>query len=200
MPFLLLLQEPTNKPTKQTDQTNQPNKPTMLFDFEKERARLKAAGYTLVDYTAKIKKYPDIVNILDKMRTTNNGEFVYKKMIIIIQMEIVCKRIKVLKEVLMSEDRNPDAIQVFYTKYAMSFDYNNPPSPIGWTAFLEAKDENECSICCETKKFSDMMACPSCIYPFCRECFLKKYERDGDDRCFGCRRPVIKIYEKDEKV
>jgi hypothetical protein len=172
----------------------------MLFDFEKERARLKAEGYTLVDYTAKIKRHIDIVNIVEKVRKTNNGEFIYKNLVIIVQMEEVCKKIKPLREIFISENKNPNAIQVFYTKFCMNFDYNEPPSALAWTSFLQAKDENECSICCEPKAFSEMMACPSCVYPFCRDCFIKKYEKDGDDRCFGCRRPVIKILYEAEDV
>ena len=172
----------------------------MLFDFEKERARLKAEGYTLVDYTAKIKKYTDIINIVDKMKTTNNGEFVYKKMIIIMQLEKVCKVIKPLKQILLNDNKNPNAIQVLYTKYCMSFDYDMAPSVIGWNAFLGANDKNECSVCCETKKFCEMMACPSCVYPFCRACFIKRYEQSNDGRCFGCRGEIIRELETIEKM
>lgn len=185
----------TNKPT-----TDLPTEPTMSFDFETHRALLKSDGYILIDYTAKIKKLTDLIVIMDKVKTTNNGEYVYKKMIIIVRLDKICEKIKPLRNILIRDNKNPDGIQAFYKKYVMTFDKDMCPNALNWKSFLQAKEKNECSICCETKKFCEMMACTDCIYPYCKECFMKRYRESDDSRCFGCRREMMVLKEVNKKV
>jgi hypothetical protein len=167
-----------------------------VFDFEKDRAFLKTKGYTLIDYTKKIKKINDIKVIQDKVKTTNNGEFVYTKLVIIIRWEEVCKRIRGLKEALMNFNDNPDGIQVFYKDFNMCFHKNYAPNAIVWERYLNAGDIMTCEICCEDNTHRDMMACPCCIFPCCRKCFMKRYDLSNDPRCFGCRHPLVMEYDE----
>jgi hypothetical protein len=170
-----------------------------VFDFDKDRAILKTKGFTLIDYTKKIKKLIDIKVIQNKVITTNNGEFVYNKLVVIIRWDEVCKRIRGLREALINFNDNPDGIQVFYKDTNMCFHKNFPPNAIVWDGFLNSQKKITCEICCDDKSRRDMMACPSCVYPCCRECFMKRYDLSNDPRCFGCRQPLVMAYEDDKQ-
>ena len=168
----------------------------MTFDFVKEQAYLKSKGYVLVDYTKKIKRFKDFNDIKEKMSTTNDGKFIYKKMIMMIRMVEVCDKIKGLNEFMKKDGANPDGIILVHTK--------NYLSPIVWEAFLNRKDKELCEVCCVMTKSDEMMPCPNCVYPCCRKCFLKRCyltldEGKMDGRCFGCRENLVieVIYEKD---
>jgi hypothetical protein len=176
----------------------------MTFDFVKEQALLKSKGYMLIDYTNKVKRYKDFSDIREKMKTTNDGKFIYKKMIMMIRMVEVCKKIKGLKEHMLKDGANPDGITLIHTKNYLAIDANKGLSPIVWEAFLNRKDEELCEVCCVMTESDEMMPCSNCVYPCCRKCFLKKVnmslaEGEIDGRCFGCRENLIidVIYEKD---
>ena len=187
MYFLLPIQEPTKEPTKEPTYLFK----LIMFDFEKDRAFLKTKGYTLIDYTLKIKKMSDLTAIEHKVKTTNNGEYVYKKLIVIIRFSEVCKRIRGLNEAMVHFNDNPDGINIFYMNKIMSFTIHFPPNAVVWDGFLNGTSKTTCEICCDEKLKKEMMACPSCVYPCCKDCFQKRYEISDDSRCFGCRHELI---------
>jgi hypothetical protein len=176
----------------------------MPFDFITEQAYLKTKGYLLVDYTKKVKRFKDLIDIRNKMANTNEGEYIYKKMIIMVRLEEVCKKIKHLKEHLLKDGANPDGISLIHTKNYLSIDACKGLSAIVWQSFLNRKEEEVCEVCYEMTKCDEMMPCPNCVYPCCRKCFLKRAymtlkEGNMDGRCFGCRENLVSavVIEKD---
>jgi len=61
---------------------------------------------------------------------------------------------------------------------------------------VNRKETEFCEICCVAKNSQQMMPCYNCLYPCCRECFLKRAcltlkKGNLDGRCFGCRAELV---------
>ena len=165
----------------------------------KAKAMLKTNGYTLVDYTEKIKTFQDVMLIHNKVNTMKNDKYVYDKLVIIIDLEIVCKKLKGFKEYIATQRSNNCAMEVMHTKNNTYFDKTTPLTEVSWMDFLNSEDTQTCEICCETIDKKKMMPCHTCNYKCCRSCFMKRVKMtidkkgNADVRCFGCRKDLLII-------
>ena len=168
----------------------------MTYDITKDKAILKSKGYTLVDYTSKIKTFKDIKTIVDKTNTTNNGKYVYDKLVVIIDLEIICQKIGGFKEFILKTRTDCNVIEVMHTKNTTYFDKSSSLSEVAWTSFLTREDTQICEVCTDTKPILKMMPCHTCNYKCCQACFYKRVEitcktGKADVRCFGCREDLL---------
>lgn len=171
----------------------------MTYDITKDKELLKNKGYTLVDYTEKIKTFKDIKEICDKVNTTNNGKYKYQNLIVIMDIEKICKRIVGFRKFILKLRDNTSVMEVMHTKNTTYFDKNSTLSEVAWMEFINREDTQTCEVCCETMDTMKMMPCHTCNYKCCKKCFYKRMEItfDGfskpDVHCFGCRQDLLII-------
>jgi hypothetical protein len=197
----------TNKPTKSNQiQPIQPNptKSIMVFNFDEMKETMKKRGYTMIDYTKKIKTLQDFAEIENKMKTKRDGVFVYSKTIIVIRMQVVAKKIPIIG-VLFVMKHEPIGIRLLNRDNYLSFeDRDETPNAIVIERFTTQGEEVMCEVCCENIKPADMCYCNNCAYNCCNECFDKKFimsfkSGKPDPRCFGCRMPLTLDIRKKSK-
>lgn len=168
----------------------------MVFDFDAMKATMATKGYTMIDYTTKIKKIDDFTTIEDKLKKTNNGAFIYAKTIIVIRMDAVVKKIPMLKRIFVACE-TPIGIRILHKDNNLSFDNDeSTPNAIVIERFLTQGEEVVCEVCCEQVKPNDLSYCNNCVYNCCNSCFDKKYIMSvkagkPDGRCFGCRLDIV---------
>ena len=168
----------------------------MEYNFDTMKGFYKNKGYTLIDYTAKIKCLDDVGFIQTKMKKQHKGKYQYDKTIILIRFEELCKKIKNLTAVLMLNEICPDAVHLYHTKNALLFETHKAPNELVMEQFVNRKDVYTCEVCCEEKAVGAMMPCYKCVYPCCKECFMKRARMtldagEIDGRCFGCRAELV---------
>jgi hypothetical protein len=157
----------------------------------------KTKGYTLIDYTAKIKVLNDLRFIANKIEKKHKGKFVYDKTVILIRFEEVCSKIVGFRHALTMMETLWDAVHLYHIGNKLLFDKAFAPAEIVLEAFVNRKKHTTCEVCCEVKETEKMMPCPKCIYPCCRDCFMVRAHmthKNGkvDGRCFGCREQLVK--------
>ena len=176
----------------------------MVFNFDEMKETMKKRGYTMIDYTKKIKTLQDFAEIENKMKTKRDGVFVYSKTIIVIRMQVVAKKIPIIG-VLFVMKHEPIGIRLLNRDNYLSFeDRDETPNAIVIERFTTQGEEVMCEVCCENVKPDALTYCNNCAYNCCNECFDKKFimsVKSGkpDPRCFGCRLPIVLDITKRKK-
>ena len=169
----------------------------MSFNFDEMKAVMNEKGFHFIDYTKKIKKLNDLVEIDEKMRTKrDDGSFKYEKSIVVIRMSSVSKKLPVLVNILMGIGENPYGVRLLNKDNFLSFMPDKVPSMPMINKFLMGDEEVMCEVCCEMVKSSELNACANCVYNCCEKCFNKNYlmsmkSGNPDGRCFGCREELV---------
>jgi hypothetical protein len=169
----------------------------MAFNFDEMKATFNEKGFHVIDYTKKIKKLQDFLEIYDKMKTKNDdGSFKYASSIIVIRMGVVSKKLPMLVKLLMGIGENPFGIRLMNKDNYLSFMDDKTPNNCVIENFLHQDEEVMCEVCCEMVESSKMNVCANCVYKCCEKCFNKKYLMSikagtPDGRCFGCRDELV---------
>jgi hypothetical protein len=166
----------------------------MPYNFDKLKLMLKNKGFTLIDYTNKIKTEDDMEKIEKKIDDKK-----YDKTVILWDNWIVGKKVKgdyVIN--ILKNGQNLNSIHLINKKYFISIDKDMDISGAVIDSFLNNQGEVECQVCFNTVEFGDVMPCPNCVFDCCKECFLKNFEKGLKDgkvkvKCFGCRTQILNL-------
>jgi hypothetical protein len=161
------------------------------------KAAMNDKGFHFIDYTKRIKKLQDVLEIEQKMRIKNDdGSFKYQQSIIIIRMQAVVKKLPVMRLVLDRMGESSEAVRMINKDNFISFSPECVPSMLIFDDFLMGDEEVMCEICCEQVNKTELNVCNKCVYKCCEKCFDKKFIMSvkagkPDGRCFGCREELV---------
>jgi hypothetical protein len=164
----------------------------MPYDFDKLKIIYKKMGYTLINYSEKIRTEDDIEDIRKKIVNVAK----YDKVIMLWESWKICKSLGM--EYVMNLIKQGQNIYT-YTVLNNKNHYMSVSTEINLTEaviynFLHQEDMCECNVCFNTFKYDEVVACPSCVFNCCEECFLNsKPDKDRKVRCFGCRGEILNL-------